>query len=275
VTTRATAGFWAGVLTIWAGAPAPAPAPARAQTATGYRYTFTVTGDATDPASGTTVAAGDRTRIDFDGKTDPQYVIVDNRTHTITLVYPDRREYSVVADTTFQRLVGAVLAALPVVSVQLTGATVTDTTLGPGEPVAGHPTSRYEVVQDFTVSVGAFGFQAAGMHQRVTTEYWLARDLRLPANPLVTILSQVTTVLAQNDRDFAHRSAQALRPVARGTPLKMVIHTDTRTGSASGTTSKTTVLQVTSIARAAVPLSAFEVPAGYTRKEPQLTGKLF
>ena len=248
---------------------------AGAQTAKGYRYTFSVTGDGTEAATGTTIAAGDRTRIDFDSAADPQFVIVDNRAHTITLVYPDRREYSVVADTTFQRLVGSILSALPVVSVQLTGASVTDTSLGAGEAVAGHPTARYQVVQEFTVSLGAFGFQAAGLHQRVTTEYWLARDLTLPANPLVTILSQVMTVLAQNDRDFAHRSAEALRPVAHGTPLRMVIHTETRSGDRGAATVKTTVLQVTSIARAAVDLARFEVPAGYTRKEPQLTGKLF
>ncbi|HEX4561392.1 MAG TPA: hypothetical protein VH113_06120 [Gemmatimonadales bacterium] len=248
---------------------------ASGQTALGVRYTFTFSGDGTDPVSGTTWAAGTRSRIDIDGQSDPQYVLVDNAAHTVILVYPRRQEYAVVSDTTFQRLVGTVLASLPVVNITLSDAQVSDTTLGAGETVAGHPTDRYQVTQAFTVSVGAFGFQAVGMRQRVTTQYWLARDLKLPSNPLVTLLSQLTTVLAQSDRDFAHRSAIALRPVTRGTPLRVVVHSETKSGDKNEVTQKTQTLQVTSIAPATVDLSRFAVPAGYTQKDPQFTGKIF
>ncbi|HEX4633060.1 MAG TPA: hypothetical protein VH163_04460 [Gemmatimonadales bacterium] len=248
---------------------------ASGQTAPGYRYTFTFSGDGTDPVSGTTWAAGTRSRIDIDGQSDPQYILVDNAAHTVILVYPQRQEYSVVSDTTFQRLVGTVLASLPVVNITLSDAQVSDTTLGAGETIAGHPTDRYQVTQAFTVSVGAFGFQAVGMRQRVTTQYWLARDLKLPSNPLVTLLSQLTTVLAQSDRDFAHRSAMALRPVTRGTPLRVVVHSETKSGDKNEVTQKTQTLQVTSIAPATVDLSRFAVPAGYTQKDPQFTGKIF
>lgn len=247
----------------------------KAGTAPGYRYTFTFSGDGTDPVSGTTWATGQRSRIDIDGQSDPQYILVDNAAHTVILVYPQRQEYSVVSDTTFQRLVGTVLASLPVVNITLSDTQVSDTALGAGETIAGHPTDRYQVTQGFTVSVGAFGFQAVGMRQRVTTEYWMARDLKLPSNPLVTLLSQLTTVLAQNDRDFAHRSAVALRPVTRGTPLRVVVHSESRTGDKGDVTSRTQTLQVVSIAPAQVDLSRFAVPAGYVQKDPHLNGKTF
>ena len=249
--------------------------PLSAQTAAGYRYTFTFSGDGTDPVSGTTWASGERSRIDIDGQSDPQYILVDNAAHTVTLVYPDRKEYSVVSDTTFQRLVGTVLASLPVVNITLSDTQVSDTAFGRGDVIAGHPTDRYQVTQAFTVSVGAFGFQAVGMRQRVTTEYWMARDLRLPSNPLVTLLAQLTTVLAQSDRDFAHRSAIAMRPVVRGTPLRVVVHSETKSGDKNEVTEKTQTLQVTSIAPASVDLSRFALPAGYTQKDPQFTGKIF
>jgi len=248
---------------------------ASGQTARGYRYTFTFSGDGTDPVSGTTEAAGARSRIDMDGHSDPQYILVDNAAHTVTLIYPERREYSVVSDSTFQRLVGAVLAALPVVSINLTDGQVSDTVLGPGETIAGHPTDRFQVIQEFTVAFSAFGFQAGGMHQRVTSQYWIARDLNLPSNPLVTLLAQITTVLAQNDRDFAHKSAIALRPAARGTPLRVVVHSESKSTDKGQVTSKTQTLQVTSIAPAMIDLSRFVLPAGYTQKDPQLTGKIF
>ena len=256
-------------------APLLAVTGAYGQTTSGYRYTFTFSGDGTDPVSGTTWAAGTRSRIDLDGQSDPQYILVDNAAHSVTLVYPERREYSIVSDTTFQRLVGTVLASLPVVNITLSDTQVSDTVLGAGETIAGHPTSRYQVTQAFTVSVGAFGFQAVGMRQRVTTQYWMARDLTLPSNPLVTFLAQLTTVLAQNDRDFAHRSAIALRPVARGTPLRVVVHSETKSGDKNEVTQKTQTLQVTSIAPARVDLSRFALPAGYTQKDPQFTGKIF
>ena len=246
-----------------------------AQTAPGYRYTFTFSGDGTDPVSGTTWASGERSRIDIDGRSEPQYILVDNAAHTVTLVYPDRKEYSVVSDTTFQRLVGTVLASLPVVNITLSDTQVSDTAFGRGDMIAGHPTDRYQVTQAFTVSVGAFGFQAVGMRQRVTTEYWMARDLKLPSNPLVTLLAQLTTVLAQSDRDFAHRSAIALRPVVRGTPLRVVVHSESKSGDKKEVTEKTQTLQVTSIAPASVDLSRFALPAGYTQKDPQFTGKVF
>jgi len=249
--------------------------PLAAQTARGYRYTFTFSGDGTDPVSGTTWATGTRSRIDIDGQSDPQYILVDNAAHTVTLVYPDKKEYSVVSDTTFQRLVGNVLASLPVVNITLSDTQVSDTSLGGGETIAGHPTDRYQVTQAFTVSVGAFGFQAVGMRQRVTTQYWMARDLTLPSNPLVTLLAQLTTVLAQNDREFAHRSAIALRPVTRGTPLRVVVHSETKSGDKNEVTQKTQTLQVTSIAPATVDLSRFVLPEGYTQKDPQFTGKVF
>jgi hypothetical protein len=248
---------------------------ASGQTARGYRYSFTFSGDGTDSVSGTTWAAGTRSRIDIDGRSDPQYILVDNAAHTVTLVYPQRQEYSVVSDTTFQRLVGTVLGSLPVVNITLSDPQVSDTSLGAGETIAGHPTDRYQVMQAFTVSIGAFGFQAVGMRQRVTTQYWMARDLKLPSNPLVTLLAQLTTVLAQSDRDFAHRSAVALRPVARGTPLRVVVHSETKSGDKGEVTQKTQTLQVTSIAPAMVDLSRFALPAGYTQKDPQFPGKLF
>jgi len=249
--------------------------PLSAQTAAGYRYTFTFSGDGTDPVSGTTWASGERSRIDIDGQSDPQYILVDNAAHTVTLVYPDRKEYSVVSDTTFQRLVGTVLASLPVVNITLSDTQVSDTAFGRGDVIAGHPTDRYQVTQAFTVSVGAFGFQAMGMRQRVTTEYWMARDLKLPSNPLVTLLAQLTTVLAQSDRDFAHRSAIAMRPVVRGTPLRVVVHSETKSAEKNEVTQKTQTLQVTSIAPASVDLSRFPLPAGYAQKHPQFTGKIF
>lgn len=265
---------WVAITLLGIG-PMLAAAPASGQMARGYRYTFTFSGDGTDPVSGTTEAAGARSRIDVDGPSDPQYILVDNAAHTVTLVYPARREYSVVADTTFQRLVGTVLAALPVVSIDLSHTRVTHQSLGRGETIAGHPTDRYQVVQEFTVSVGAFGFRAADIHQRVASEYWMARDLNLPANPLVTLLAQITTVLAQSDRDFAHRSAEALRPVARGTPLRVVVHSESQSGDKGQVTSKTQTLEVTSIAPATIDLARFAVPDGYTQKEPQFTGKVF
>lgn len=246
---------------------------AAAQSATGYRYLFQMTGAGNDDLHGVTEVLGPAARVDLERQgSDSQYFLVSNAGRTITIVHPETREFSVVDDTTFERLVGSVLHAMPVVDIHVTGSSVTSNPLGAGSPIAGHPTTGYRVIQDFSVAVGAFGVTASTIHQRVTTDYWLATDLSLPHNPLITLLSQIETVLAQTDRNFAHQTEAALRPVATGTPLKIVIRSET-TGDDGKTDEKTQVLEVSSVTRAAVDPRRLALPAGYTRKDPGMNLK--
>ncbi len=246
---------------------------AAAQSTSGYRYLFQMTGAGSDDLHGVTEVLGAAARVDLERQgSDSQYFLVSNAGRTITIVHPETREYSVVDDTTFERLVGSVLHAMPIVDIRVTSSSVTSDALGAGAAIAGHPTTGYRVTQDFTVAVGAFGVTASTIHQRVTTDYWIATDLTLPHNPLITLLSQVETVLAQTDRTFAHKTEQALRPFATGTPLKILVRSET-TGDDGKTDAKTQVLEVSSVTRATVDPRRLALPAGFTRKEPGMNIK--
>ena len=97
-------------------------------------------------------------------------------------------------------------------------------------------------------------------------------DRALAHNGLSALRSQVEPVLAQTDRTFAHKTEAALRPFGTGTPLKIVVRSET-TGDDGKTDEKTQVLEVSSVTRATVDPRRLALPAGYTRKDPGLNVK--
>ena len=64
----------------------------------------------------------------------------------------------------------------------------------------------------------------------------------------------------------------ALRPFATGTPLKIVVRSET-TGDDGKTDEKTQVLEVSSVTRTTVDARRLALPAGYTRKDPGMNVK--
>lgn len=247
------------------------PLAGAAQRAPGYIYEFRVTGgDA--PATGTTQVVGDRARVDFaDGS--GQYFLITAGGHRITVVNTERHEYSVLDDSTFDRLVGQTLNALPMLNIALSGVRVDGDTLGAGGPILGHPTDHYRLTQEFTLTIGAFGITGQRTHNTVVTDYWLARDLNLPHNPVVGMLARLTTVLAQADRDFAHRTAEALRPVAERTPLRIEVRSTADQGNGKVRV-QSQAIEVTSLERARVDTTRFRVPDGYTETQPNFNLRL-
>ncbi len=253
---------------VCAGLLAAASLPA--QGLPGYRYRFEMTEEGGKRVTGRTEVAGSRARIDLDrDDSSGDYLLLSNDGHTVTIVHTARREYSVVDDTTFQRIVGTALRAVPFLSIRVGDAQVDTERLGAGEPLLGHPTERYRLTQDFTVSVGAMGVHGTTVHQRVVTEYWVASDLALPHNPLIAFVSQLETALAQTDRRFAHRTEEALRPLVRSTALRVVVHAESRDEDGK-VERKTRTLALTALERSTVDAARLAVPAGYTRRDVDL-----
>src|SRR5439155_824705 len=142
-----------------------------------------------------------------------------NGGHTVATVHTDRREYEMVDDTTFQRLIGAALDAMGnLVTLHLADVKIETQSLGAGDSIAGYATRRFRLLQEYSVSIGAMGFTAANQHHVVVTDFWVSPDLRLPPNPLLELLATVETALAQRNEDFVHRSAAARVLVACSEP---------------------------------------------------------
>jgi hypothetical protein len=257
-------------------------APAAAQLPREYRYDFTVT-KAGEPAStGTVYVAGDRWRIDFAGRGEKKsgdYLLSQDGGRTVTIVHPDERSYSVHAADDFERIVSRVMRGLDaVMTLQLHDAKVAAAALGAGEAVAGRPTQRYRLTQEYVVSVGMFGF-SSDKHERVVTEYWVDPTLALPHNPVVEMMSTLETALAQHDDAFVRRSDEARRKLFRGVPLKVVVTAESTDeedddAAAGAVERKVRTIQLGEVQRVAIEPPVFQVPAGFKKQEGEFSFSL-
>ena len=259
-------------------------APLAAQNLAGYRYALRMTSSDGEDVVGTVRLAGDRERIDFPpgSRHDDGYFLLLNGGHTVATVHTDRREYEMVDDTTFQRLIGAALDAMGnLVTLHLADVKIETQSLGVGDSIAGYATRRFRLLQEYSVKIGAMGFTAANQHHVVVTDFWVSPDLRLPPNPLLELLATVETALAQRNEDFVHRSAAARAALFSGTPLKMVITSRSfdvdrgDSGRVAAGEHAVRTFEVTRVERASFDTSLFRIPEGFTRKDNPLSFKLF
>ena len=191
----------------------------------GTKYSLHMTSDGDRERVATVREANGRARIDF-GDNDT-YAIVNERTRTVVLVDPSDREYRVLDDTTFERIVGTALRMVTstgIVNIQLRDVRIASERLGAGEEIAGHRTMRYRLTQEYRAFVGAFGFVGGEpVHQTVVTDFWVSPGLGLLRNPLLELLSGVETALAQRSASFVRRSSAARDSLFHGTPMRVVI----------------------------------------------------
>ena len=200
-------------------AAALAVGPLAAQNVSGYRYALRMTSSSGEDVTGLVRLAGDRERIDFPpgSRQDNEYFLLMNGGHTVATIHTDRREYETVDDTTFQRLIGAALDAMGnLVTLHLADIKIETQSLGAGDSIAGYATRRFRLLQEYTVSIGAMGINAANQHHVVITDFWVSPDLRLPPNPLLELLATVETALAQRSEDFVHDRYPSGKPSRHG-----------------------------------------------------------
>src|SRR2546427_535079 len=259
-------------------------APLAAQNASGYRYSLRMTSSDDEAVVAQVRGGGDCVRTDSPRgpRHDDGYFLLLNGGHTVVTVHTDRREYEMVDDTTFQRLIGAALDAMGnLVSLRLADVKIETQSLGVGDSIAGYATRRFRLLQEYSVKIGAMGFTAANQHHVVVTDFWVSPDLRLPPNPLLELLATVETALAQRNEDFVHRSAAARAALFSGTPLKMVITSRSfdvdrgDSGRVAAGEHAVRTFEVTRVERASFDTSLFRIPDGFTRKDNPLSFKLF
>lgn len=240
------------------------------QSVPGQRYTLRMTADGESEVVATVREGNGRTRMDFERSRNGHdgYVLVNHAGRTVIFVRPDEREYTVVDDTTFERIVGKALrlvAQTGVVQVQVRDVKIVPERLGPGEPIAGHPTQRYRLTQEYSAFVGAFGIVGDEPIRRiVVTEYWVSPRVALARNPLVELLAGVETALAQRSAAFVRRSAAVRDSLFRGTALRIVV---TARAPDSDEAVKERRIEITDLAAATFDPSIWTVPSGYRQRQ--------
>lgn len=238
----------------------------------GTRYTFRMTVGHEDPVVGTVRENTHRARVDVlkRGERDDEYLVITHDGHRVISVHPSDGEYSVVDDSVFERIAGVGLQAVSstgIVRFRVHDADISAERLGAGDVVAGFATEHYRLRQDYTVDVSAFGTHGGPVRQSVITDYWVAPRAHLLPNPLIGMLSQIGTALAQSDVDFVRRSAAVRDSLFSGTPLRIVVTIATDAKDETGKPPAVHRFEITEIENANFDPGIWQVPAGFRRKE--------
>jgi hypothetical protein len=236
----------------------------------GTRYTFRMTVGSGDPVLGTVREGTHRARVDIQkhGRAEHDYLVITHDGHRVISVHPSEGEYSVVDDSVFERAAGIGLQAVSgtgIVRFHVRDAHISAERLGAGEAIAGFATEHYRLQQDYTVDVSPFGMRGQPVRQRVVTEYWVAPRAQLLPNPLIDMLSQIGTALAQSDPDFVRRSSAARDSLFSGTPLRIAVTITTDATDESDKSPTVHRFEVTEIEDTTFDPAIWEVPAGLHR----------
>lgn len=237
----------------------------------GTRYTFNMITE-NDSTAGVVREDGHRARIDFThGASAEDYVLVLDGGHRVVAVHPRDGDYAITDDSTFARAAAIGLraaSATGIVRFRVRDTHITPRRVGPGEPIAGLPTERYRLIQEFTVGITALGVNAETMHQVVVTDYWVSPGTSLVPNPIVELLSTIASILGQSDPEFARRSSAEREGLFRGTPLRIVVTAHTLEEPDKVTTQR---IEITRLERATFDRTLWDIPAGLRRREGEFS----
>lgn len=237
----------------------------------GTRYTFRMTVGSDEPVVGTVREGTHRLRVDIQkhGAPDDDYLVITHDGHRVISVHPSDGEYSVVDDSVFERIAGVGLQAVSstgVVRFRVHDAHISGERLGSGDAVAGLATEHYRLRQEYTVDVDAFGMHGDEVHQIVVTDYWVAPRAHLLPNPLIGMLSQIGTALAQSDHDFVRHSSAIRDSLFSGTPVRIVVSMTTDAKDEAGKPPAVHRFEVTEIEDANFDPAIWEIPTGLRRR---------
>jgi hypothetical protein len=235
-----------------------------AQSPAGIRYEFTTSSHAGEPSRGKAYVLGDTSRIEMPNSEGE--FIVTQPGHLFS-VHPDKREYSDSPPEALAGVIGNALRATRlIVRFELDDVEIVAQDLGDADAVAGQATHHYRLVQRFSVTVHPLIVGSTNEppeKQEVVTDYWVGKNVRLPRNPLVDLLSTAPSAVALQDEAFVRRTAAVRDSLFSGMPLKVQVTT-----RKNGEHAKLAeIFEVTTITREPVSHALFAIPPGYRRTD--------
>ena len=256
-----------------------------AGSSTALQYHFTMVTSEEKATVGTVTVLGDRARMDIEKGSSARvgsggakvtassddghdWFLLTDGGRRIAIVDDDKEEYHEMDAATFTGLIGTVMRAMDTfMTMEVEQPSVFVQRVGDGGAIAGRPTERWAVVQEFTTNVGILGKTTREMH-RVVTDYWIAPGLTLPDNPIFELVTRGETALAQADKNYVARVARARASLPKGAALRVVV-TSASSELPNGVVKPPQVrrLEITDLASVSVKPSMLEVPRGYDRKD--------
>jgi hypothetical protein len=246
------------------------PTPLAAQQfADGRSYFFRLETPEDGSTEGVMHVVGDRARIEIHDAEDENdgrvYLLLTNGGRTLVTVHPDERSYTETDAAKLEGIIGTAMRAVDVVmTMNMVNSSVNAERLGDGGEVAGLPTQRYRLSQEFEMEIGMMGQTERARH-RIVSEYWVNDKAGAPRNPIVELVTSAPTALAQVNERHVARVAKERASLFTAAPLKVVVHAVEVDGDGDHE-SNMYEYEVTRILPATIDLKALSVPDGYHRE---------
>ena len=226
--------------------------------------------------TGKGAVAGGNARIEFTDVNMPQmraqggpfaegsYILFKSATKEFIVVDTKQKQY---ADMSQDALMQMTSAMTNVVKFEMTNVHIDANRMQPDTTVDSYKTQHYRMTQQYHMKMSV-----AFIHQEndvnTTADYYYAPEFDDLINPYLSSGWSSSSNFFNNP-DYTNQLKAASAKMHHGVPVLVVMHTNNvdKKGKASNGTS---TMHTTNLVRGDIPASTFEIPAGYTKYEPQV-----
>jgi hypothetical protein len=219
--------------------------------------------------------AGGNARIEFTNVSMPQmkaqggpfadgaYILVKGATKQFIVVDTKQKQY---AEMTQDQLMQMTSALTQLVKFEMTNVHIDASRVQPDTTVDSYKAAHYHLNQTYHMKMSM-----AFIHQendvQASGDYYYAPQFDDLINPYMSSGWSAATNFFNNP-DYTNQLKAAAAKMPHGVPVLVVIH-NTNTDKKGKVVTGTTTMHTTNLVRGDIPASTFEIPAGYTKYEPQ------
>jgi hypothetical protein len=219
--------------------------------------------------------AGDNARVEFTNVSVPQmkaqggpfadgaYILVKGATKQYFVVNTKQKQY---AEMNQDQLMQMTSALTNLVKFEMTNVHIDASRVQPDTTVDSYKTAHYHLNQNYHMKMSmAFIHQEGDV--RASGDYYYAPQFADLVNPYMSSGWSASTNFF-NNADYTSQLKAAAEKMPKGVPVLVVIHS-ANTDKKGKVMTGTTTMHTTNLVRGDIPASTFEIPAGYTKYEPQ------
>jgi hypothetical protein len=225
--------------------------------------------------SGKGYVAGGNARIEFTNVNMPQmkaqggpfsegsYILFKGATKEFILVDTKQKRYASMGQDGLMQLTSALTN---LIKFEMTNVHIDANRVQPDTTVDSYKSQHYRLAQTYHMKM-SMAFIHKEDDVNATGDYYYAREFEDLINPYLSS-GWSTSSNFFNNPDYTNQLKAAAARMPHGVPVLVVVHsvnTDKKGKQVTGTTT----MHATNLVRGDVPTSTFEVPAGYTKYEPQ------
>jgi hypothetical protein len=219
--------------------------------------------------------AGGNARIEFTNVNMPQmkaqggpfadgaYILLKGDTKQFILVDTKQKRY---AEMSQDQLMQTTSALTSLAKFEMSNVHIDASRVQPDTNVDSYKAAHYRMNQNYHMKMSVAFIHQEGDVQ-ASGDYYYAPQFADLVNPYMSSGWSASTNFFNNP-DYTSQLKAAAEKMPRGVPVLVVVHS-TNTDKKGKVASGTTTMHTSNLVRGDIPASTFDIPAGYTKYEPQ------